>query len=112
MVIDTQFQIPADFDFDTFIGDRFGVFRDHKTCNVRVRFTGICATYARERRWHPEQKTTYEHDDTIVEFQTNHIQEAMRWILSWGSCARVEGDSLFLDMIKKELQNMSHNYGL
>ena len=107
----THFPEP-DFDFDRFIGDHFGVFRGQKTCKVRVRFTGKCATYARERQWHSQQVTTLDRGDTIVEFETVHTLEAMRWVLSWGGCAKVEGDAAFLDMVKAELKKATGIYGI
>ncbi len=111
-LIRTEFKIPEDFNIDDFIGDYFGVFQGNKVVTVRVRFTGKCAVYARERRWHPQQEIIKDHEDIIIQFETNHIIEAIRWVLSWGSCAKVEGDQVFLTKIKQELKKMSELYDL
>ena len=110
-VMNDMFEVPDDFDFEGFIGDHFGVITGTKKYLIRVRFTGKCAVYAKERQWQPDQVLIEDGDDTIVEFQTTHTLEVTRWVLSWGSCAKVEGDREFAGIIKKELVNMMGNYG-
>lgn len=105
-----KFVTPEDFGFERFIGDHFGVITGSKKHTIRVRFTGKCAVYAKERQWQPDQVLSEDKGDTIIEFQTTHTLEVMRWVLSWGSCAKVEGDKEFAEIIKNELSTTLNNY--
>ena len=83
---DTVFTPSDSFQVDAYLADSLAVFRgdDAVLFRVRLRFTGAAARYARERLWHPAQKTeTTANGDLLLSFEVSHLREAERLVLSW-----------------------------
>ena len=94
------FKIPADFDFHKLTGSHFGVHWSDDEFDVKIRFDKSVAGYISERKWHPSQQITETPGGAVILFlKVNHLLELKRWILSWGSMARVlEPESLVEDI--------------
>jgi len=87
-----HFDMADDFDADAYLGGTFGVFVRQERHRVRIRFTGVAARYIQERSWHPSQKLTRKSDGSVVlEMRLADIEEVGRWVLTWGSEAKVLG---------------------
>ena len=59
---------------------------------VKVELRDYAARMAQERRWHPTQELKFLNGTgTRVEicFQISRLEEVVRWVLSWGSKAKV-----------------------
>src|SRR5436189_919243 len=88
----TRFRRSVDFSIGKFLGESFGVFaKPTKTkYDVRVRFDTFAAPRIEERQWHPSQKIKQSRNGGIERSLTLGIlEEIERWILSWGSDAKV-----------------------
>jgi predicted DNA-binding transcriptional regulator YafY len=77
---------------------------------VKIRFEGYAARVVAERRWHPSQKIQQiDHHGDAIEF-TAHLaglEDITRWILSWGSKARVIGPAELKERVRKEVLQMA-----
>jgi len=85
-----SFKRPKDFDIRAHLKQAFGIFTGTETHKVRVRFDAFAARLIRETSWHPAQQIIDLEDDAI-EFRVtlSDLWEVERWILSWGSHAKV-----------------------
>jgi proteasome accessory factor B len=90
-----RFRVPQDFDPDDLLGKAFGIWNDsgaHAEHEVVVELTGYAARMAGERRWHASQKEEWldpKHERVRVSFRVSRFEDIMRWVLGWGSHARV-----------------------
>jgi predicted DNA-binding transcriptional regulator YafY len=83
------FEVPADFDFDTYTASSFGVVAEPAE-RVTVRFARERATEIAERVWHPSQKLHRNDDGSIeLELEVGTGIELKSWILSFGPDAEV-----------------------
>ncbi len=86
---DLHFEIPEDFDFDTYTAASFGVMTEPAT-RVRLRFTAEWAIYIEERTWHPSQSIVKRKDGSVdLTLDVGGTPELRSWILSFGSGALV-----------------------
>ncbi|MBU1710178.1 MAG: WYL domain-containing protein [Proteobacteria bacterium] len=106
-----EFTIPDDFDSTQYSAKRFGIFSGEQTQQVKIRFNPETAIYIKEREWHKEQ-TMEEYDDgsLVLGFETDHLFEVKRWVLSWGRGALVLApDQLVVD-IRDEVNCLAKTY--
>lgn len=84
---DDTFQIPSDFDLQSFMASAFGAYVGEAE-PIHLRFTPTAARYIRERIWHPSQQITDTQDGGCDLTLTIPISgEIESWILSWaGNC--------------------------
>jgi predicted DNA-binding transcriptional regulator YafY len=83
------FAIPADFDFEGYIGSSFGVIAEPAT-TVRILFEPRWAGYVAERTWHPSQKLTPRARGRLeLTMEVGGTAELRTWILSFGDGALV-----------------------
>ncbi len=94
-VLKRQFKRDEGFDAEDYFGGGFGVWsygeskgRRHE---VRIRFEGYAARVVAERRWHASQEVVPLDEAGVIELRLKlaGLEEVMRWVLSWGSKARV-----------------------
>jgi predicted DNA-binding transcriptional regulator YafY len=110
MVAET-FAIPESFDFRRLTGSHFGVHWSDALYEVRIWFAAEVAGYVLERRWHPSQKIEEQGDGSLVLSMTvNHLLELKRWVLSWGSAARVLAPEGFRADVARSVREMSELY--
>lgn len=89
---DTAFVRPLDFSIHEHLAGSFDIFcgdsgRDYA---VRVWFDDFATRLVGERRWHESQKLSICKDGTSeLSVTLRSIEEIERWILSWGSHAKV-----------------------
>lgn len=92
-----QFEMPADFQPETYLAHSFGIFAgDALPQTVRVRFAPGVVRVLEEKRFHPSQQLTRDRDGhTIAKYQLAHFEEFQSWVLSFGPMAEVlEPDEL------------------
>ena len=106
------FAVPTEFDGSRYLHNSFGVWtapEDEALHVVRVELRGYAARMAQERRWHPTQELKMLNaGGTRVElcFHVSRLEEVLRWVLSWGSKARVLGPAELKRMVREEVGEM------
>ncbi|WP_269522424.1 helix-turn-helix transcriptional regulator [Coraliomargarita parva] len=85
-----SFEAPKDFDIQQHLKDAFGIFVGEERHKIRIEFDAWAAQLIREKAWHPAQELI-DLEDGRVEFRIElaDLNEIERWILSWGSHAKV-----------------------
>jgi predicted DNA-binding transcriptional regulator YafY len=85
-----QFIPPAKFDPNEYLRGSFSVFKGGEDYDIVIDFDAWAADSIRGRRWHSSQELT-ELPGGRIQFRLrlNSIEEAERWVLSWGSHATV-----------------------
>lgn len=111
-VSQTRFERPKDFNGATYLRQSFGIWHvagDHTRHLVRLELRNYAARLAQERRWHPTQEVTVLDDlgnKVEVRFEVGRLEEVMRWVLSFGSQAKVLGPPELAQMVRKEVREM------
>lgn len=102
-----HFKRPTDFDIQEHLKDAFGVFVGQSRHKVRVAFDTWASELIREKEWHPAQKLK-EQDGGCVELSIElaDLFEIERWILSWGSHARVLAPAKLKKRIRDHAEGM------
>jgi len=102
---DTFDREAADFDPEEYFGPNLGPGHGDEPCEVKVRFTGWAARYVNERRWHPDQEVTEEHDGSVVvAFPAGWLGEVAAWVLSFGEMAEVLEPPEFRERVRNRLE--------
>ncbi|WP_395749976.1 helix-turn-helix transcriptional regulator [Prosthecobacter sp.] len=112
-LLKSRFVRNASFNARDHLGGGFGVWsyaddasRRHE---VRIRFEGYAARVVAERQWHPSQIIEkLNPDGSLVEFRAtlSGLEELTRWILSWGSKARVLEPPELKKRVQQEVAGM------
>lgn len=110
-ILKTPYEIPEDFEFNSFIGPSFGIMTEDHEHNVKIKFGPKIAPYVTERHWHNDQIITEEKDGSVIlSFNTNSLFEVKRWILSWGAGAEALSPKELVDFIREDVREMSGVY--
>ncbi len=85
-----RFKRPADFAISDHLSGSFAVFTGRKRSRVKIHFDAFAARLVAERNWHPSQKIrTLRNGEIELSLTVEGFEEIERWILSWGTHARV-----------------------
>ena len=104
------FEPPQDFDAEKLLSAAFGVTYDDPI-DLKIWFPASQARYVKERQWAQDQSfDDHEDGSTILEMKTSGWSEVKRWLLSFGSEAKLlEPEELRLDMAE-EVNSMIAQY--
>lgn len=108
----TRFNRPADFNGGEYLNKTFGVWHvagDDTRHLVRLELKHYAARLAQERRWHPTQEVTPldDHGNKVeVRFEVGRLEEMLRWVLSFGSQAKVISPPELIKMVRREVREM------
>ena len=102
---------------DDFIGSdhlkqSFGIWNvagDHSRQLVRVELKNYAARLAQERRWHPTQEIfllNAKGSRVEIRFDVGRLEEVLRWVLSFGSHAKVIAPPELVKMVRAEVEAM------
>ena len=107
---DQPYEIPADFDVNSYLKSSWGVVADEEV-EVRLRFSQLVAARVRECTWHPSQRVS-EREDGRLEFAVTvaGTMEITPWILSWGAEVEVMDPWELRSKIGQIAQRMSASY--
>jgi len=111
-VLQSGFERPAHFDGANYLKQSFGIWNvagDHARHLVRVQLKDYAARLAEERRWHPTQEISHLNaKGTRIEirFEVGRLEEVLRWVLSFGSHAKVLGPPELVTMVRDEIEAM------
>lgn len=112
-VLDARFERPADFDGGSYLKRSFGIWSvtgDPTRHLVRVELRNYAARLGQERRWHPTQEVVVLNTKGTrieVRFEVGRLEEVLRWVLSFGSQAKVLGPPELAHMVRAEIVAMS-----
>lgn len=85
-----KFDLPEDFDLEDHLGESFGIYHEEKTYRVKIEFSKDEAQGILEREWHPTQKIRRLKDGRVIlSMNVAGLPQVLRWVLSYGSGARV-----------------------
>ncbi|MBE3574959.1 MAG: transcriptional regulator [Firmicutes bacterium] len=105
-VTDRTFKRPADFSIDTYLSLSWGIERGPER-TVRVAFDAEQARWIRERVWHQGQRLTETGDGgVILEVRVSGLESIKRWILSFGSHARVLEPAELAEAVRREAEGI------
>jgi predicted DNA-binding transcriptional regulator YafY len=109
----TKFRREPGFNARDHLGGGFGVWSyagdERKRHEVHIRFEGYAARVVAERQWHPTQAIRkLKPDGSVIEFQADlsGLEEITRWVLSWGSKAKVLGPPDLVRRVAEEVEGM------
>jgi predicted DNA-binding transcriptional regulator YafY len=75
--------------------------------DIRIRFDGYAARIVSERQWHPTQQIIpLDEQGRTIEFRATlaGLEEILRWVLSWGSKAKVLSPPELEKLVNDELR--------
>jgi predicted DNA-binding transcriptional regulator YafY len=104
-----SFERPEDFDGPEYLQNSFGVWTDagdESLHVVRVELRDYAARVAQERRWHPTQELRLLNragNRVEICFHVSRLEEILRWVLSWGSKAKVLGPPELKKLVRDEI---------
>ncbi len=110
---DEIFTVPADFDFQKYLGSHFGIMTEEEEHRVEIEFSPVQAPYVEERTWHSGQTMTRKSDGSVIlSFTTNSLFEVKRWVLAWGADARVLEPESLARLVRDDLAAALDRYKL
>lgn len=107
-----KFKRPSDFVGSAYLKQSFGIWNvasDTSLQVVRVELKNYAARLAQERRWHPTQEIfplNAKATRVEVRFEVGRLEEVLRWVLSFGSHAKVLGPPALVKALRAEIEAM------
>ncbi len=107
-----QFERPSNFAGNEHLKQSFGIWSvagDYSRQVVRVELKNYAARLAQERRWHPTQEVSAlnaKGSRVEIRFEVGRLEEVLRWVLSFGSQAKVLGPPELVKMVRDEVEAM------
>jgi predicted DNA-binding transcriptional regulator YafY len=109
-VTDATFEVPSDFDLETYMQSPFKVIHD-KPVSVKIRFDKKVAGYIKEKIWHHTQRIEPQRDRSIIfTAEVAGTEEVKHWVLRYGNKAEVLQPQHLREEIATELQNSLRKY--
>jgi proteasome accessory factor B len=111
-VLEETFERPRDFSIESFLLHSLGVFSSQtEPQTVRIRFTAWAAQIVRERAWHASQRISeLEKGCVELELRLSSFVEVERWVLSFGSHARVMEPVSLVNSLRARVDDMKKMY--
>ena len=107
-----KFERPLNFVGHDHLKQSFGIWSvagDFSSQVVRVELKDYAARLAQERRWHPTQEIATQNakgSRVEIRFEVGRLEEVLRWVLSFGSQAKVLGPPELVKMVRDEVEAM------
>lgn len=109
----TTFNRPQNFNGSDHLKQSFGIWNvaeDFSRQLVRVELKDYAARLAQERRWHPTQEIfllNAKGSRVEVRFEIGRLEEVLRWVLSFGSQAKVLAPPELIQLVRTEVAAMN-----
>jgi predicted DNA-binding transcriptional regulator YafY len=108
---DQRFTRDATFSVDSYLASGFLAERGDSTLEVAIWFDAYQARYMRERQFHPSQQIEEHADGSLtLRFQSGALAEVRRWVMSFGSHARVLAPASLRAEVIAEAQGLLQQY--
>ncbi len=108
---DANAKVPEDFDLKGYFGNAWAVYRGERSYDVEVVFAKDAASTATEVVWHHTQKARKNKDGSVtLTFQVDGLNEIVRWVLGWGSRAKVIQPPELRDLVLAQLHKTVEAY--
>jgi predicted DNA-binding transcriptional regulator YafY len=109
-ITDETFEVPSDFDLETYMQSPFKVIHD-KPVKVTIRFDKQAAGYIKEKIWHHTQQIEPQKDGSIIfSAEAAGTDEVKHWVMSWGTSAEVIAPDFLRQEISLELRDTLTKY--
>lgn len=107
-----RYAIPKSFDANVFFRDTFGLFvGGGRPFRFRVRFSREVSDEIREQHWHPDQKIeTTREGEVILELPARSIQEARRFVLTYGTDAEALSPPELIEDLSAQASGLARTY--
>ncbi len=106
-----RFAISKKFDLNEYLRGSFHIFKGGDDYEVVIDFDAGAADLVRGRRWHSSQELTELPGRQIrLRLRLNSIEEAERWVLSWGMHATVVRPHALASRICKTAAGLQERY--
>jgi proteasome accessory factor B len=94
---------PTSFSLDNYLSSSFGVFKGNESYDIRIKFSKNVVPLIKEKNWHPTQKIKeLKNGEVELRMSLSHLTDIKRWILSWGSQAKVLSPDELAECIQAE----------
>lgn len=102
---------PEGFDLEKYLNDSFEMFRGSEIQHIIIWFSPRQSRWIREKSWHPSQEIKENSDGSLIlSMNTSGLQQVKRWVLSFGSDAKVLAPTALVSEITHELTAASSLY--
>lgn len=112
--IQEKFEVPKDFESDGYAEDyikRCFTRQLGKLYTVRIKFDSYQSRWIKEQSWFKDQKKQeFKNGEIILEFEVSELEELRRWIMQYGSHAKILSPDELKDQIKEEIKKMEKIY--
>ncbi len=109
-ITDEEFEIPETFSIEEYLGDSWVIERGTPR-RISIEFDSSQVPYLREKQWHHSQEINTLSDGGFrMTVTTGSLGEIMRWVLSFGSHAKVIEPEDLRQQIAEELDRARRNY--
>jgi proteasome accessory factor B len=106
-----NFDLPKKFDPNEYLRGSLGVFKGGEDYEIVIEFDAWAADLLRGRRWHASQQLTELAGGRLrLGLRLNSIEEAERWVLSWGSHATVVAPAALAARIRQTASDLQERY--
>lgn len=110
-MLDANARVPRDFELKGYFGNAWAVFRGERSYDVEILFSKEAAVTVTENVWHHTQKVRKNKDGSVtLTFRVDGLNEILRWVLGWGSRARVIQPPELRDLIVSQLKESIRAY--
>ena len=108
---DVNALVPEDFDLKSYFGNAWAVYRGEKSYDVEILFSKEASATVTETIWHHTQKVRRNKDGSVtLTFKVDGLNEIVRWVLGWGSRAKVIQPMEFRKLVADQLQQAFESY--
>ena len=106
-----RFTIPKKFNLNEFLKGSFNIFKGDEDYEIVIEFDSWAADLIRGRKWHASQQMMElpEHQLRLT-LRLNSIEEAERWVLSWGQHATVVRPQALADRLRETAKVLQTRY--
>ena len=109
--LDLKSDVPDYFNLKEYFGNAWAVYRGDQSFNVEILFTKEAAGTVTEGIWHHTQKVhKHKNGSVTLMFQVDGLNEIVRWVLGWGSRAKVIRPPELRDMVLAQLNQSIEAY--
>jgi predicted DNA-binding transcriptional regulator YafY len=110
-IISERFTIPKKFNLNEFLKGSFNIFKGEEDYEIVIEFDSWAADLIRGRKWHASQQMMELPNHQLrLTLRLNSIEEAERWVLSWGQHATVVQPRALADRLRDTAKILQTRY--